>query len=159
MNRKAVIYGIRGYKLTKIEKKFLKKVKPWGIILFSRNVKNVDQLKVLIVEIKKILKDKNYPILIDQEGGRVSRLDKIVNLSFFSQDFFGKLYTKDKKLFHKVYKIYIDAVCDIFKKVGININTVPVLDVPRNGAHQVIGNRSFSKKPESTCKGKGEKLS
>ena len=83
MNRKAVIYGIRGYKLTKIEKKFLKKVKPWGIILFSRNVKNVDQLKVLIVEIKKILKDKNYPILIDQEGGRVSRLDKIVNISFF----------------------------------------------------------------------------
>ena len=148
MNRSAIIYGIRGYTLTKAEKKLIKKVKPWGIILFSRNIKNIIQLKVLITEIKKILRDKNYPILIDQEGGRVSRMDKIINLNFFSQDLFGKLYIKDKKLFYKVYKIYIDAVCDIFKKVGININTVPVLDVLRKGAHTVIGNRSFSQKPE-----------
>ena len=152
MNRKAVIYGISGYMLTKIEKQFLKKVKPWGIILFSRNIKSIDQLKTLISGIKKIFHDKNYPILIDQEGGRVSRLDKIINLSFFSQDFFGKLYIKDKKLFYKVYKIYIDAVCDIFKKVGININTVPVLDVTRKGAHNVIGDRSFSQKSESVIK-------
>ena len=152
MNRKAVIYGIRGYVLTKIEKKFLKKVKPWGIILFSRNIKSIDQLKVLIGEIKKIFHDENYPILIDEEGGKVSRLDKIINLRFFSQDFFGKLYIKDKKLFYKIYKIYIDTVCNIFKKVGININTVPVLDVVTKEAHNVIGNRSFSQKSECVTK-------
>tara|TARA_Y100000590_G_scaffold117388_1_gene134153 strand:- start:1065 stop:2012 length:948 start_codon:yes stop_codon:yes gene_type:complete len=152
MNRSAVIYGIKGCTLTKEEKKFLKKTKPWGIILFSRNIKNIIQLKFLITDIKKIFHDKNYPILIDQEGGRVSRMDKIINLSFFSQDLFGKLFVKDKKMFYKVYKIYIDTVCDIFKKVGININTVPVLDVLRQRGHNVIGNRSFSQKPEIVTK-------
>ena len=152
MNRKAVIFGIKGYRLTNKEKKFFKKVKPWGIILFSRNIKNITQLKILIDGIKKILQDKKYPILIDQEGGRVSRLNKIINLSFFSQDFFGSLYNKDKKLFYKVYKIYIDKVCEIFKKVGININTVPVLDVIRKNTHNVIGNRSFSQNSENVAK-------
>tara|TARA_Y100000590_G_scaffold449842_1_gene588648 strand:- start:2177 stop:3124 length:948 start_codon:yes stop_codon:yes gene_type:complete len=144
MNRKAVIFGVNGYSLTKGEKKFLKTTKPWGIILFSRNIKDIHQLKNLITEIKKILRDKNYPILIDQEGGKVSRLNKIINLSFFSQDFFGKLYNNDKKLFYRVYKIYIDLVSDIFKKVGININTVPVLDVTRKYTHDIIVSRSFS---------------
>jgi len=152
MNRKAVIFGIKGYGLTNKEKKFLKKVKPWGIILFSRNIKNITQLKTLIDEIKNILHDKKYPILIDQEGGKISRLNKIINLSFFSQDFFGRLYNKDKKLFYKVYRIYIDKVCEIFKKVGININTVPVLDVIRKDSHNVIGNRSFSQNPENVAK-------
>ena len=152
MNRKAVIFGIKGYVLTNKEKKFLKKVKPWGIILFSRNIKNITQLKALIDKIKKILHDKKYPILIDQEGGRVSRLNKIINLSFFSQDFFGSLYNKDKKLFYKVYKIYIDKVCEIFKYVGININTAPVLDVIRKNTHNVIGNRSFSQSSENVAK-------
>ena len=152
MNRKAVIFGIKGYGLTNKEKKFLKKVKPWGIILFSRNIKNITQLKALIDKIKKILHDKKYPILIDQEGGKISRLNKIINLSFFSQDFFGRLYNKDKKLFYKVYRIYIDKVCEIFKKVGININTVPVLDVIRKDTHNVIGNRSFSQNPENVAK-------
>ena len=152
MNRKAVIFGVKEYRLTIQEKHLLKKVKPWGIILFSRNIKNIYQLKILVDDIKKILNDKNYPILIDQEGGKVSRLNKIINLNLFSQDFFGRLYKKDKKLFHKVYKIYINKVCDILKKVGININTVPVLDVRRKNTHDVIGNRSFSYNPESVSK-------
>ena len=147
MNRKAVIFGIRGYRLTNNEKQFFKKIKPWGVILFSRNIKNIYQLKILINEIKKNLHDNKYPILIDQEGGRVSRLNRIINLSVFSQHFFGKLYNKDKKLFYKIYKIYINKVCDIFKKVGININTVPVLDVRRKETHKVIADRSFSHNP------------
>ena len=148
MNKKAIIFGVRGYQLTNKEKHLFKKTKPWGIILFSRNIKNILQLKILIDDIKKILNDKKYPILIDQEGGKVSRLNKIIDLSYFSQDFFGKLYNKDKKLFYKFYKNYIDKVCNIFKKVGININTVPVLDVRRKKSHNVIGNRSFSQNPE-----------
>ena len=87
MNRIAVIFGVKGYKLTNKEKQLFKKTKPWGIILFSRNIKNLSQLKILINDIKKILRDKKYPILIDQEGGKVSRLNKIINLSFFSQYF------------------------------------------------------------------------
>ena len=129
MNRKAIIFGIKGYKLTSKEKVLFKKIKPWGIILFSRNIKNILQLKDLVKEIKKIFKDPKYPILIDEEGGDVSRLKKIINLRYFSQNFFGNLYKSDKKLFYTVYKVYIDNVCDLLNKVGININTVPVLDV------------------------------
>ena len=57
-----------GKKLTAAEKNLLRKIKPWGIIIFSRNIKNLSQLKKLIKEIKDIFKDKKYPILIDQEG-------------------------------------------------------------------------------------------
>jgi len=152
MNRKAIIFGIKGYKLTNKEKQLFKKIKPWGIILFSRNIKNISQLKILVNDIKKILRDKKYPILIDQEGGKVSRLNKIINLSFFSQYFFGKLYNKDKKLFYKVYKIYTDKVCDLLNMVGININTVPVLDVTGRKTHNFIGNRSFSQNSERVSK-------
>ena len=147
MNRKAIIFGIRGTKLNAEEKYLLKMEKPWGIILFSRNIKDLFQLRFLIKDIKNCIKDKNYPILIDQEGGIVSRLNKIVDLTLFSQDYFGKLYKRDKKVFTYLYKVYIDKVCDILKKVGININTVPVLDVRRASSHNIIGNRSFSTDP------------
>jgi len=152
MNRSAIIFGVKGYKLTNKERVFFKKARPWGIILFSRNIKNLKQLKILVKQIKIIFNDKKYPILIDQEGGKVSRLDKIINLSFFSQDFFGKIYNKDKKLFNKVYKIYVDAICDIFNRIGININTVPVLDVKRKLTHNVIGSRSFSSNSDKVLK-------
>tara|TARA_B100001146_G_scaffold53212_1_gene46558 strand:+ start:1961 stop:2908 length:948 start_codon:yes stop_codon:yes gene_type:complete len=144
VKRKAIIVGIRGIKLSSEEIYLLKKEKPWGVILFSRNIKNLTQLKKLIIDIKNCIKDKNYPILIDQEGGRVSRLNKIIDLSIFSQGFFGNFYKNDRKTFYDYYKIYIDTVCEIIKKVGININTVPVLDVRRKNSHSIIGNRSFS---------------
>ena len=70
MNRKAIIFGIKKYQLTNKEKYLFKKIKPWGIILFSRNIKNIFQLKSLVDDIKKILNDKKCPILIDQEGGK-----------------------------------------------------------------------------------------
>ena len=99
MRRKAIIFGIKGTKLTTEEKRLLKTEKPWGVILFSRNIKNLIQLKKLIIDIKSCIKDKNYPILIDQEGGRVSRLNKIIDLSIFSQGFFGNFYKNDRKNF------------------------------------------------------------
>ena len=147
MRRKAIIFGIRGTKLTAEERYLLKTEMPWGIILFSRNIKNLFQLKYLIKDIRGIIKDKNYPILIDQEGGSVSRLNKIIDFSLFSQGYFEKLYKQDKKVFTHRYNIYIDKVCDILKKVGININTVPVMDVQRKKSHNVIGKRSFSADP------------
>ena len=152
MDRKAIIFGIKGTQLTTEERYLLKKEKPWGIILFSRNIKDLSQLKLLITDIKNIFKDKNYPLLIDQEGGKVSRLNKIINSSFFSQDYFGKLYKKDKKVLRYLYKIYIDKICHIMKKIGININTVPVLDVRRKHSHNIIGTRSFSTEPRIVSK-------
>ena len=147
MNRKAIIFGIKGHSLSKQEKYLFKKTKPWGIILFKRNINDIKQLKFLVKEVKNLFNDKKFPILIDQEGGVVSRLDKIINFKFFSQNFFGKLYNQDKKLFNKVYKIYINSICEIFNNVGININTLPVLDVKNNKQNNFIGSRSFSNNP------------
>ena len=144
MKRKAIIFGIKGNKLSKKEKFLLKTEKPWGIILFSRNIANLIQLKNLIKDIRKSIKDKNYPILIDVEGGRINRLKQIINLSLFSQNYFAKLYKRDKKSFNENYKKYIDKVSTILKTVGININAVPVLDVRRKNSHNIIGDRSFS---------------
>ena len=148
MKRKAIILGIKGTKLTSDEKCLIKTEKPWGIILFSRNIRNLQQLKFLVNDVRKNIKDKNYPILIDQEGGKVSRLDKIIDLSLFSQEYFGKIYKKDKNVFINQYEIYIEAVCNILKKIGININTVPVMDVRRENSHDIIGSRSFSTEPK-----------
>ena len=86
--RKAFIVGIKGFKLNYKEIIFLKKYKPWGIILFSRNIKSINQTQKLTTHIRSIFKDKNYPILIDEEGGRVSRLNKIIETSIFSQKYF-----------------------------------------------------------------------
>ena len=82
-NRRSFIVGLKSYKLSSQEIKFLKKYKPWGIILFSRNIKTIKQTKLLTNEIKKIFLDKNYPIIVDQEGGRVNRFANIISNSFF----------------------------------------------------------------------------
>jgi len=142
--RRCFISGIKGTKLNKKEIFFLKKYKPWGIILFSRNIKSILQTQKLTFEIKKIFKDKNYPILIDEEGGKVSRLNKFIDNSIFSAEFFCNLYTKDKKKFNIYYNIYVKQISYLLNFLGININTVPVLDVRRKITNNVIGNRSFS---------------
>ena len=102
LKRKSIIVGIKSYNLTSEEKYLLKSEKPWGVILFSRNIKNIDQTKLLISKIKNIVDDPNYPILIDQEGGRVSRLNTIIDTSIFSAKHFGNLFKTDKYKF-KVY--------------------------------------------------------
>ena len=79
-------------------------------------------------------------------------MNKIIDLSIFSQGLFGNFYKNDKKKFYNYYKIYIDTVSEIIKKVGININTVPVLDVRRKDSHSIIGNRSFSNNPSIVSK-------
>ena len=72
--KKAIIISLSSYKLSSQEIKIFKKYNPWGVILFRRNIKNYNQVKKLTSEIKKVTNDKNYPILIDEEGGKVSRL-------------------------------------------------------------------------------------
>jgi len=151
-NRKAIIFGISSYSLKREEREFFKRIKPWGIILFSRNIKNLDQLKKLVTDIKKTFQDNNFPILIDVEGGKVSRLSNIIELSTFSQTHFENLYKKNTNLFLINYKIFINSVCNILNYVGININTVPVLDVKRSYSHDIIGSRSFSSNENTVSK-------
>ena len=85
-NRRAFIVGLKSSKLSNKEITFLKKYKPWGVILFSRNISSIEQTKKLTDKIRKIFKDNKYPILIDQEGGRVNRLSKIISFDNLTSD-------------------------------------------------------------------------
>ena len=144
-NRRAFIVGIKSSKLTLKEKIFLKKYKPWGIILFTRNIKSINQTKNLTNDIKKIFKDKKYPILVDQEGGRVNRLKNIVTFDKLTSEYFGNLFIKDSEKTSIIYKIFVDNTSNFLKLIGANINTVPLLDIRYKGSSNVIGDRSFSK--------------
>tara|TARA_X000001036_G_scaffold180155_1_gene170542 strand:+ start:1502 stop:2452 length:951 start_codon:yes stop_codon:yes gene_type:complete len=151
-NRKAFIVGIKAYKLSSKEKLFLKKFKPWGIILFSRNIKSIQQVKALTDNIKKIFKDKKYPILLDQEGGRVNRLNKIITFDNLTSEYFGNLFEKDKMKLDIIYKLFIDKTSYLLKLIGVNINTVPVLDLRVKGSSNVIGDRSYSQNKNTVSK-------
>ena len=144
MKKKAIIISIKGTFLTKKEKLLLSKEKPWGLILFKRNIKYIKQTKNLIKDIKKFAKDTKFPILIDEEGSTVSRLKGIINNNF-EANYFGRLYKQDKKIGITLYKDYLKALCVNLKNIGINVNTIPVLDVLRNNTNTIIGKRSFSK--------------
>ena len=145
MKKKAIIISINGTSLTRKEKILLSKEKPWGLILFKRNIKTFPQIKNLILNIRELSKDKKFPILIDEEGRSVSRLRDIYKHEF-DASFFGSLYRNDKEIAVNLYKNYIKSLCHKLSQIGININTIPVLDVIRGNTNDVIGNRSFSDK-------------
>ena len=143
MKKKAIIISIKGFKLTYKEKFLLSKNKPWGLILFKRNIESFSQINNLIIQIRKTTNDKKFPILIDEEGSSVSRLSNVFNHSI-DANFFGDLYKINKKNSIILYKYYLRLLCKNLKKVGVNINTIPVLDVLRKNTNKVIGKRSFS---------------
>ena len=152
INRRSFIVGIKSTKLSIKEKNYLKKYKPWGIILFTRNIKNINQTSKLTSSIKKIFNDKNYPILIDQEGGRVNRLKNLISFDNLTSEFFGNKYIKNRKEFIFYYKLFVDKISYLLKSIGVNINTVPVLDLRFVGASNIIGDRSFSRNPKVVSK-------
>ena len=143
MKKKAIIVSIKGAKLSQKEKMLLSKEKPWGLILFKRNIQSLKQIKKLIIDIKKITKDKKFPIMIDEEGLIVSRLSKIINHRI-NANFFGNLYEIDRNIALKLYCSYLNSLCKILRVIGININTIPVLDILRKNTNKIIGKRSFS---------------
>ena len=151
-NRRSFIVGLKSTEISSQEQLFLKKYKPWGIILFTRNIKNLNQTKKLTSKIRNIFNDKKYPIMIDQEGGRVSRLENIISFKNLTSDFFGKKYVKNKKDFDIYFKIFIDKTSYLLKELGININSVPVLDLKISGSSKIIGDRSFSRDPNIVSK-------
>ena len=148
INRRSFIIGIKSTILNKKEIFFLKKYKPWGIILFKRNIKTIKQTKKLTNHIKKIFNDTKYPILLDQEGGRVNRLTNFLNNDLSTSEFFGNLYSKDRKIFNVKYNEFITETANHLKLIGVNLNTVPVLDLRLKGSSSIIGDRSFSHDPK-----------
>ena len=149
MIRKAAIISISGVYLTRKEINIFKEGRPWGVILFKRNISSEKQLKMLTISIRKVMKDKEYPILIDEEGGKVTRVSSFLNNTEFKQKFFGDIYKIDKKIGLAIYKNYINSISSHLKNLGLNINTSPVLDLYAKNAHKIIGNRSYSEDPKT----------
>ena len=152
INRRSFIVGIKSKKLSSKEINFLKKYKPWGIILFLRNIKDIQQTQKLTLSIRKLFNDKKYPIMVDQEGGKVNRLKNIITFDNLTSEYFGKKYLKNRYEFNIFYKLFIDKTAFLLKQLGININSVPVLDLKIKGSSNVIGDRSYSKNPEIVSK-------
>jgi len=152
INYRAFIVGVKTTKLTLKEKKFLKKYKPWGVILFTRNIKNIKQARELTSSIRKIFRNNKYPILIDQEGGRINRLKNLISFENLTSEFFGKKFTNNPKEFNFYYRLFIDKTSELMKLIGVNINTSPVLDLRVKGSSTIIGDRSFSKNPKIVSK-------
>tara|TARA_B110000285_G_C15035823_1_gene569190 strand:+ start:80 stop:1027 length:948 start_codon:yes stop_codon:yes gene_type:complete len=147
MIRKAAIISISGISLSIHEVNIFKKEKPWGVILFKRNISSEKQLKILTSSIKKVMNDNKYPILIDEEGGKVTRLSNFLNNSLYSQKYFGDIYDVNKNIGLTIYKNYIDTISSHLRRLGINIITSPVLDLYVKNAHKIIGSRSYSENP------------
>ena len=143
MKKKAIIISLKGKTLSKKEKMLLLKERPWGVILFKRNIYSLKQIQTLIHQIKKYSKSKNFPILIDEEGSTVSRLKNIFNHNL-NANYFGKLFEKNKKSAILIYKNYLKSLCNLLKIIGVNTNTIPVLDVLRKNTSKIIGSRSFA---------------
>ncbi len=152
INRRSFITGIKSTKLSLKEKNFLRKYKPWGVILFSRNIKNIKQTFKLTSTIRKIFNDKKYPILVDQEGGRVNRLKNIISFDNLTSEFFGNQYVRNYREFKFFYRLFVDKTSYLLKSLGINVNTVPVLDLRYKNTSKIIGDRSFSNDPKIVSK-------
>lgn len=146
---KATFFGIEGLSLNKNEINFLRKEKPFGIILFKRNVKDKEQLKTLVSSLENVIDrgGDDLPIIIDQEGGRVQRMNNPNWRKYPPAD----IYMKNIADFNNVKKA-VDLNARLIAKdlveVGINVDALPLLDVPIDGADDIIGDRAFSTDPE-----------
>ena len=147
IRKKAIIISIKGTSLSYKEKLLLSKEKPWGLILFKRNISSKIQTNNLIKDIKKNAGERNFPILIDEEGAKVSRLKEIFKLNI-DANYFGNLYKINSKIAIVLYKNYLKSLCTKLKKLVININTIPLLYVLRKNTNNIIVNRSYSHNKE-----------
>ncbi len=142
-----IVFGVKSYKLKKKEKNFFQESNPLGFILFERNCKNYKQTKLLIKDLKKTTSHKYTMIMIDQEGGRVARLKNPNWKLYPSAEYFGIKAKKNLSVAKKlIFKNSIEIAKDL-KKLGINMNCAPVLDVKYDFTNNVIGDRSFSSNP------------
>lgn len=145
--RSRVIYGCAALNLSADEKSFFREVRPWGFILFARNISDPGQVKALVEELRDVMGDEKAPVLIDQEGGRVARLKPPHWHARLPAARFGALHDTNPEAAREA--VYLNArliAHDLFS-LGINVDCLPVLDVPVAGAHDVIGDRAFSTDP------------
>lgn len=145
--RTRAIYGCSGPALRDDERAFFGDAKPWGFILFGRNIVDREQVARLVNDLRNTLNDPAAPVLIDQEGGRVARLKPPIWPERPAPARFGELYMQSAEAAREAAYLNARLIAHDLALLGINVDCTPVLDVPVEGADQVIGDRAFSRDP------------
>jgi beta-N-acetylhexosaminidase len=145
---KPVIFGLAGLSLTDEEKALFRACDPAGYIIFKRNVESREQLRALTDALRDISGRDALPILIDQEGGRVQRMQAPVWPKFpAAGEPFGLLYDVAPMSAIEAARANAEALALTLTEVGITVNCLPLLDVRQPGANDIIGDRSFGSDP------------
>ncbi|PZO37368.1 MAG: beta-N-acetylhexosaminidase, partial [Alphaproteobacteria bacterium] len=145
---RAMILGCSGPELTEAERAFFAEVRPWGFILFRRNVDSPEQVLALTQALRDSIDDPLAPILIDQEGGRVQRLGP----PHWPKYPPGRAYLEaavDPSEARELARLGARLMAHDLKALGITVDCVPVLDVPVPGAHDIVGDRAYAGDPET----------
>ncbi|HYD26292.1 beta-N-acetylhexosaminidase [Brevundimonas sp.] len=150
MTRSAAIYGCSGHRLTEDEKAFFAEVRPWGFIVFRRNVDSPDQMRALTDEMRDCVGDPDAPVLIDQEGGRVQRMGPPHWAKYPPAEAYLKA-TNDPLAARELARLGARLMAHDLKSAGVNVDCAPVLDVPVPGAHDIIGDRAYARDPATVA--------
>lgn len=148
---KAWIAGVAGTELTADEIAFFRDEKPWGFILFARNVESLEQVADLTAQLRDVTDRPQMPVFIDQEGGRVQRLRPPLVPNYPAAAEIGSIYHRDEETGLRAAWLHARLHAFDLLKVGVNADCLPVLDVPIEGAHDVIGARAYSKNPHEVA--------
>ncbi|WP_027579084.1 beta-N-acetylhexosaminidase [Bradyrhizobium sp. Ai1a-2] len=147
MVNRAFITGVSGFELTDAEREFIRAERPWGFILFKRNVDTPDQVSALVRECRSVVGQPEAPVLIDQEGGRVQRLGPPHWPVYPAGAVFGALYDRDSQLGLTAARLSARLIAADLADLGITVDCLPLADVPVQGADAVIGNRAYGTDP------------
>ncbi|MBV1707121.1 MAG: beta-N-acetylhexosaminidase [Hyphomicrobiales bacterium] len=143
MNIRALICGCSGHDLTSDEVAALRTISPWGLILFGRNVSTPEQVARLTAKFREIVGREDAPVLIDQEGGRVQRMKPPHWRAYPAASRLAGLAAGAGLVEEEFIALNSRLMAHDLRRAGINVDCLPVLDVPVAGAHAVIGDRSY----------------
>jgi beta-N-acetylhexosaminidase len=147
MSPRAFITGVSGTELDATERAFIREERPWGFILFKRNIDTPGQVIRLIQELRESLGDPDAPVLIDQEGGRVQRFGPPHWPVYPPGAVFGALYDIDSELGLTAARLSARLIAADLIELGVTVDCLPLADVPVAGADAVIGNRAYGTEP------------
>jgi beta-N-acetylhexosaminidase len=147
MSTRAFITGVSGLELTAEERAFLRAERPWGFILFKRNVDNPAQVARIVEDLRGATGDLDAPVLIDQEGGRVQRLGPPHWPVYPPGAVFSALYDAEPEAGLRAAWLSSRLIASDLVDLGITVDCLPLADVPVEGADAVIGNRAYGTEP------------
>jgi beta-N-acetylhexosaminidase len=148
---KPVIFGLSGETLTPDERAFFREADPAGYILFKRNIADRAQLRALTDDLRALAGRGDLLIMIDQEGGRVARMQPPVWPKFPSAEPFDRLYVTAPSSAIAAARANARAIAATLSEVGINVDALPLLDLRLEGQSDIIGDRSLGGDPRQVA--------